>query len=72
MSSLKVSIPEHLRQGLEALNGLLPSELALVVQEALKGNEILYDTIVDVSKWAVTEEGRACLEDKKLSKPFQS
>ncbi|PVF99260.1 hypothetical protein CPB86DRAFT_783849 [Serendipita vermifera] len=67
MSSLKVSIPEHLRQSLEPLIELLPPELVLVVQEALKGNEILYDTIVNVSKWAVTDEGRAALEDKKLN-----
>jgi hypothetical protein len=68
MSTLKVSIPPHLREALDSLIGLLPPELEELLIKALDGTDILYTTLVDVSKWALTEEGKQKLESKNLSK----
>lgn len=67
MSSQKISLPPHLRELLEPLNGILPSELNEIVIQSLASTEILYDTLVDVSKWAFTDEGEAKLKEKNLS-----
>ncbi|KAG8815791.1 hypothetical protein FRC17_000591 [Serendipita sp. 399] len=68
MSSLKVSLPPHLREALEPLTDILPLELKSLVVEALNSTEIKYDTLVDVSKWAFTEEGETALTKKKLNR----
>jgi len=67
MSTLKVSIPPHLREALEPLIGILPPDLEQPIVKALEGTEILYTTLVDLSKWALTEEGKQKLESKHLS-----
>jgi hypothetical protein len=68
MSTLKVSIPPHLREALDPLIGILPPELEELLIKALDGTDILYTTLVDVSKWALTEEAKQKLESKNLSK----
>jgi hypothetical protein len=68
MSTLKVSIPPHLREALDPLIGILPPELEELLVKALDGTDIMYTTLVDVSKWALTEEGKQKLESKNLSK----
>lgn len=68
MSSLKVSVPTHLRELLEPLDELLPHELKLIVTQSLASTEILYDTLVDVSTWAFTDEGQTKLKEKALSR----
>ncbi|KIM28449.1 hypothetical protein M408DRAFT_16338 [Serendipita vermifera MAFF 305830] len=67
MSTLKVSIPDHLGDTLNPLIGILPTELENLVVTALEGTEILYSILADVSKWAYTEEGKQKLESKDLN-----
>lgn len=67
MSTLKLSITPQLRELLEPLQGLLPPELNGVVVDTLATNQILYNIVVDVSKWAFTDEGKVQLEEKGLS-----
>jgi hypothetical protein len=68
MSTLKVSIPPHLREILDPLVCLLPPELEELLIKSLDGTDIMYTTLVDISKWAFTEEGKQKLESKNLSK----
>ena len=72
MSTLKVSIPPHLRETLEPLIGIISTELEQLILSALEGSEIMYTTLVDVSKWALTEEGKQKLELKSLSKSHRT
>ncbi|KAG9053565.1 hypothetical protein FS842_007842 [Serendipita sp. 407] len=67
MSSLKISLPPHLREALEPLTDVLPPELSAIVIEALNSTEIKYDTLADVSKWAFTEDGENSLKKKSLN-----
>lgn len=68
MSTLKVSITPQLRELLGPLEGLLPPELnALVVDTLATSTEIRYSLVVDVSKWAFSDEGKIKLEEKGLS-----
>jgi hypothetical protein len=62
-----MSIPPHLREALDLLMGLLPPELEQLLMNALDGTEVMYTTLVDVSKWAFTDEGKKKLESKNLS-----
>ncbi|KAG8801786.1 hypothetical protein FRC18_007714 [Serendipita sp. 400] len=67
MSSLKISLPPHLREALEPLTDVLPPELSAIVIEALNSTEIKYDTLADVSRWAFTEDGENSLKKKSLN-----
>lgn len=72
MSTLKISIPPHLREALDPLIGILPTELEHLVLTALNGTEIMYTTLADVSKWAFTEDGKEKLESKQLSESLRT
>lgn len=67
MSTLKVSLPPHLREVLEPLLGILPKELDLLLESSLANAEIAYAVIDDVSKWAHTSSGQETLQSKNLN-----
>jgi hypothetical protein len=67
-SDLRVSLPEHLQETLKPLPDLLPAELRAVIVQALEppAKEIHYESLVKVSTWAHSEDGKDRLKAAEL------
>jgi len=66
-ANLRISLEPHLVESLTPLQAILPTELAEQVAQSLSATTILYDTLIEISKWSRSEPGKKALEAHSLS-----
>ena len=74
MSHTIVSLPRHLRDTLEPLPDILPEDLRLRLSPYLTDstNEIPYSILLNISKWARTDNARSQLRARDLEQSHYS